>query len=85
MHGSAARLTIGCGAADLPRYDGNLKGNCEMTTENDNENGVSPQQSIKTRLWMVVMALALLRPCATIYHSFAGLAFGTPARFVFDV
>ena len=56
-----------------------------MATENDNEKGVSPQRSVNVGLWMVVMALALLRPCATIYHFFAGLAFGTPARFVFDV
>ena len=56
-----------------------------MATENENEKGVSPQRSVNTGLWMVVMALALLRPCATIYHFFGGLAWGTPVRCVFDV
>ena len=56
-----------------------------MATENDSEKGVSPQRSVNTGLWMVVMALALLRPCATIYHFFGGLAWGTPVRCVFDV
>ena len=56
-----------------------------MTTENNNEKGVSPQRSVNTGFWMVVMALALLRPCATIYHFFGGLAWGTPVRCVFDV
>ena len=57
----------------------------DMATENENEKGVSPQRSVNTGLWMVVMALALLRPCATIYHFFGGLAWGTPVRCVFDV
>ena len=56
-----------------------------MTTENNNEKGVSPQRSVNTGFWMVVMALALLRPCATIYHFFGGLAFVTPIRYVFHV
>ena len=56
-----------------------------MATENDSEKGVSPQRSVNVGLWMVVMALALLRPCATIYHFFGGLAWGTPVRCVFDV
>ena len=56
-----------------------------MATENDGEKGVSPQRSVNTGFWMVVMALALLRPCATIYHFFGGLAFGTPFRYVFHV
>ena len=56
-----------------------------MATENDAEKGVSPQRPVKTRLWMVLMALALLRPCATIYHFFGGLALGTPFRYVFHV
>ena len=56
-----------------------------MATENDSEKRVSPKRSVNTGLWMVVMALALLRPCSTIYHFFGGLAFGTSARCVFDV
>ena len=56
-----------------------------MATENDAEKGVSPQRPVKTRLWMVLMALALLRPCATIYHFFGGLALVTPFRYVFHV
>jgi hypothetical protein len=62
-----------------------VKGNNDMTAENDNEKGVSPQRSINTGLWTVLMALALLRPCSTIYHFLGGLAWGTPARCVFDV
>ena len=56
-----------------------------MTAENDNENGVPSQRSINTGLWTAFMALALLRPCSTIYHFLGGLALGTPARCVFDV
>ena len=56
-----------------------------MTAENDTEKGVSPQRSVNTGLWTVLMALALLRPCATIYHFFGGLAWDTPVRCVFDV
>ena len=56
-----------------------------MTAENVNEKGVSPQRSINTGLWTVLMALALLRPCSTFYHFLGGLAWGTPARCVFDV
>ena len=56
-----------------------------MATENDSEKGVSPQRTINVELWTVLMAMALLRPCATIYHFLGGLAYGTPVRCVFDV
>ena len=56
-----------------------------MDDKNSSARGVSPQRSVNVGLWMVVMALALLRPCATIYHFFGGLAWGTPVRCVFDV
>lgn len=56
-----------------------------MATENDNEKEGAPQRTINVKLWTVLMALALLRPCATIYHFFGGLAWGTPVRCVFDV